>query len=190
MPTGRKRERNGAACVAATGSSTTTGLAVARVVPKWERARGCWFVIPGRGPRRPRYRRVPKRRRGWDSCSGRWRRFGSGGGEGLSSSNIAAPQDHIAADLEQLFRRVAFNVAVGNRDDHLRNHGMILTSRGWRLAPAFDFNPNTDEFAASRSVARPGRGRQLQATAGVPARSLRGMGQGAGPEGLSGNMRF
>lgn len=49
---------------------------------------------------------------------------------------------HIEADLEQLFRRVAFNVAVGNRDDHLRNHGFILGQRGWRLAPAFDVNPD------------------------------------------------
>jgi serine/threonine-protein kinase HipA len=54
-------------------------------------------------------------------------------------------EDHIASDLEQLFRRVAFNVAVGNRDDHLRNHGFILTATGWRLAPAFDLNPNLDK---------------------------------------------
>lgn len=52
---------------------------------------------------------------------------------------------HADADLEQLFRRVAFNVAVGNRDDHLRNHGFILGATGWRLAPAFDVNPNTDK---------------------------------------------
>jgi serine/threonine-protein kinase HipA len=50
-----------------------------------------------------------------------------------------------AADLAQLFRRVAFNVAVGNRDDHLRNHGFVLASTGWRLAPAFDVNPNIDK---------------------------------------------
>lgn len=48
----------------------------------------------------------------------------------------------IATDLAQLFKRVAFNVAVGNRDDHLRNHGFLLTQAGWRLAPAFDVNPN------------------------------------------------
>lgn len=51
----------------------------------------------------------------------------------------------VDADLEQLFRRVAFNVAVGNRDDHLRNHGFILGKDGWRLAPAFDVNPNIDK---------------------------------------------
>lgn len=52
---------------------------------------------------------------------------------------------HTAADLAQLFRRVAFNIAVGNRDDHLRNHGFVLASTGWRLAPAFDVNPNIDK---------------------------------------------
>jgi len=52
---------------------------------------------------------------------------------------------HVATDLEQLFRRVLFNVAIGNRDDHLRNHGFILTQTGWRLSPAFDMNPNLDK---------------------------------------------
>lgn len=52
---------------------------------------------------------------------------------------------HADADLTQLFRRVAFNVAVGNRDDHLRNHGFVLGKTGWRLAPAFDVNPNIDK---------------------------------------------
>ncbi|MBV6304625.1 type II toxin-antitoxin system HipA family toxin [Candidimonas humi] len=53
--------------------------------------------------------------------------------------------EHADADLEQLFRRVAFNVTVGNRDDHLRNHGFVLGKTGWRLAPAFDVNPNIDK---------------------------------------------
>jgi serine/threonine-protein kinase HipA len=53
--------------------------------------------------------------------------------------------EHADADLEQLFRRVAFNVAVGNRDDHLRNHGFVLGKSGWLLAPAFDVNPNIDK---------------------------------------------
>lgn len=51
-------------------------------------------------------------------------------------------QGHIDEDLAQLFRRVLFNVLVGNRDDHLRNHGFIREPSGWRLSPAFDINPN------------------------------------------------
>lgn len=51
----------------------------------------------------------------------------------------------LRSDLAQLFRRIVFNVAVGNRDDHLRNHGFLLSRGGWRLAPAFDVNPNVDK---------------------------------------------
>lgn len=49
---------------------------------------------------------------------------------------------HIAEDLKQLFTRVAFNIAVANRDDHLRNHGFMRTLAGWRLAKAYDMNPS------------------------------------------------
>ena len=44
-------------------------------------------------------------------------------------------------NLLQLYRRVVFNITVGNSDDHFRNHGFLLTSRGWTLAPAYDMNP-------------------------------------------------
>jgi serine/threonine-protein kinase HipA len=57
----------------------------------------------------------------------------------------AGDAKHVATELEQLYRRVVFNVAIGNRDDHLRNHGFILGESGWRLAPAFDVNPNIDK---------------------------------------------
>jgi len=48
------------------------------------------------------------------------------------------------ADLAQLFRRMAFNVASGNFDDHLKNHGLIRGGGGWRLTPAFDIQPTPD----------------------------------------------
>ena len=44
--------------------------------------------------------------------------------------------------LEQLYRRVAFNICVGNTDDHFRNHGFLLSSKGWVLSPAYDMNPS------------------------------------------------
>lgn len=44
-------------------------------------------------------------------------------------------------DLEQLWRRIVFNMCVSNVDDHLRNHGFILQEKGWKLSPAFDLNP-------------------------------------------------
>ncbi len=51
----------------------------------------------------------------------------------------------IKGDLEQMFRRLVFNVSIGNRDDHLRNHGFILNKKGWQLSKAFDVNPDTDK---------------------------------------------
>jgi serine/threonine-protein kinase HipA len=45
-------------------------------------------------------------------------------------------------DLEELWRRIIFNICVSNTDDHLRNHGFILERQGWVLSPAFDLNPN------------------------------------------------
>lgn len=55
--------------------------------------------------------------------------------------NGAAPQ----ADIEELWRRIAFSILITNVDDHLRNHGFLHVDRGqWRLAPAFDVNPFPD----------------------------------------------
>lgn len=45
-------------------------------------------------------------------------------------------------DLVELFARVVFSIAVSNTDDHLRNHGFLLSNDGWRLSPMFDVNPN------------------------------------------------
>ncbi|GAB2683052.1 type II toxin-antitoxin system HipA family toxin [Thalassiella azotivora] len=50
----------------------------------------------------------------------------------------------VRADLSQLWRRVAFSVAVNNTDDHLRNHGFLRARGGWVLSPAFDVNPEPD----------------------------------------------
>ena len=54
------------------------------------------------------------------------------------SANSADP----VADLHELWGRMAFSSLIGNTDDHLRNHGFLLTSNGWRLSPMFDVNPN------------------------------------------------
>ena len=45
------------------------------------------------------------------------------------------------ADRIELFRRVVFNAAVTNNDDHPRNHAALRTARGWRLTPAYDLVP-------------------------------------------------
>lgn len=45
------------------------------------------------------------------------------------------------ATLKELYRRVAFNICIGNHDDHFRNHGFLLEKNGWYLSPAYDLNP-------------------------------------------------
>ncbi len=45
-------------------------------------------------------------------------------------------------DLHELWRRVVFNVLIGNLDDHLRNHGFLYDRDDkWRLSPVYDLNP-------------------------------------------------
>lgn len=48
----------------------------------------------------------------------------------------------VTTDLEELWRRIVFYICIKNTDDHLRNHGFLLTDKGWRLSPAYDINPN------------------------------------------------
>ncbi len=53
---------------------------------------------------------------------------------------------NVEENLRQLYRRVAFNIAIGNSDDHFRNHGFLLTPRGWTLSPAYDMNPTISGY--------------------------------------------
>ena len=70
------------------------------------------------------------------------------GEDGHSYLEIAEFISHYGAnpdaDLHELWNRMAFNQIVRNTDDHLRNHGFLLTEKGWRLSPMFDVNPNPD----------------------------------------------
>ena len=54
----------------------------------------------------------------------------------------------VEENLRQLYRRVAFSIAIGNSDDHFRNHGFLLTPKGWTLSPAYDLNPTLNEYQA------------------------------------------
>jgi serine/threonine-protein kinase HipA len=58
----------------------------------------------------------------------------------------------VAKNLRQLWRRIVFNIAISNTDDHLRNHGFILTPKGWILSPAFDINPSIDKNGLSLNI--------------------------------------
>ena len=59
---------------------------------------------------------------------------------------------NIESDLRELWQRIVFNIFVSNTDDHLRNHGFILTEKGWILSPAFDINPNEDGAGLSLNI--------------------------------------
>ena len=52
----------------------------------------------------------------------------------------------VDRNLQELYRRVAFNICIGNSDDHFRNHGFLLTAKGWTLSPAYDMNPTQNEY--------------------------------------------
>lgn len=67
----------------------------------------------------------------------------------IGNIGFANPQEA----LEQLYRRVAFSIAIRNHDDHFRNHGFLLTEKGWVWSPAYDLNPsdfNTQSLLISR----------------------------------------
>ncbi len=55
-------------------------------------------------------------------------------------------------DLHQLWKRIVFNIAVSNTDDHLRNHGFLLTKTGWKLSPAYDLNPSPNSYGLSLAI--------------------------------------
>ena len=59
---------------------------------------------------------------------------------------------NVEHDLEELWKRIVFSILISNTDDHLRNHGFILTEKGWILAPAFDLNPDEDGTGLNLNV--------------------------------------
>jgi serine/threonine-protein kinase HipA len=70
-------------------------------------------------------------------------------GEGSSGASYLELAEFISRhgantdqDLEELWRRIVFSICVKNTDDHLRNHGFLLTAKGWTLSPAYDVNAN------------------------------------------------
>lgn len=95
-----------------------------------------------------RFDRTPTSRRHYVSAMTRLARDDSDGASYLDlveAIETDGASTQIGAQLEQLFRRVLFNVLIGNRDDHLRNHGFLRQGNGWVLSPAFDVNPNPEK---------------------------------------------
>ena len=59
---------------------------------------------------------------------------------------VASGGTRIETDLEELYRRVAFNICIGNADDHFRNHAFLLGKKGWEHSPAYDMNPTNSLY--------------------------------------------
>lgn len=70
---------------------------------------------------------------------------GASAADGTSYLDMAAFIKSYGAqpkqDLLELWKRIVFNMAVSNTDDHLRNHAFILIEQGWILSPLYDVNP-------------------------------------------------
>lgn len=77
---------------------------------------------------------------------------------------LHSPRAH--ADVRELWRRIAFSVAVNNTDDHLRNHGFLRTRGGWQLSPVFDVNPNP-ALGAARATSLLGQDTQAGTAAAL-----------------------
>lgn len=82
---------------------------------------------------------------------------GDNASEGVSYLELAeflqrfgTPQQ--ADDLLELWKRVVFNIAISNCDDHLRNHGFMLTTKGWKLSPVYDLTPNPDGWGLKLNI--------------------------------------
>ena len=55
-------------------------------------------------------------------------------------------------DLRELWSRIVSSIAVSNTDDHLRNHGFLLSESGWSLSPAYDITPNPPGYGLSLNI--------------------------------------
>jgi serine/threonine-protein kinase HipA len=65
--------------------------------------------------------------------------------------SIHGAPGYVATDREELFRRMVFNILVGNDDDHLRNHAFLHDAGGWRLSPLYDVLPKP-QIATERTL--------------------------------------
>ncbi len=91
-----------------------------------------------------------------------------------------APQDMG----RRLFERVVFNVAIGNNDDHARNHAASWDGQSLELTPAFDLTPqvrSSDTSAQAMDIGRDG-GRGSQFSVCVAAAADYGLSRPAAKE--------
>lgn len=72
------------------------------------------------------------------------------------------PGGDVPDDAAEMFRRMVFNVVIGNTDDHGCNHGFLMDTAGrWNLAPAFDVLPSFRSDVHALGVGPAGAARDL-----------------------------
>jgi len=59
---------------------------------------------------------------------------------------------HVEKDLHELWTRIVFSICISNTDDHLRNHGFLLSKDGWHLSPAYDINPIENSYGLKLNI--------------------------------------
>lgn len=74
------------------------------------------------------------------------------------------------AYVEEMLRRMIFNIVAHNRDDHAKQHAFIFDrARGWTLAPAYDLSfssgPNGEHYLAVAGEARDVSGNAIRTIA-------------------------
>lgn len=81
---------------------------------------------------------------------------GDGADSGVSYLDIAQAirQNSVTPkkDLQEMWKRIVFSIAVTNTDDHLRNHGFLFDSNGFHLSPLYDVNPNPEGTGLSLNI--------------------------------------
>ena len=68
---------------------------------------------------------------------------------------------NVQGDLDELWKRIVFYICVSNTDDHLRNHGFLLTGGGWILSPAYDMNPAKTGSGLSLNISETDNAQEL-----------------------------
>jgi serine/threonine-protein kinase HipA len=70
--------------------------------------------------------------------------------------------------LRELFSRIAFNIAIGNTDDHARNHAAFWNGEELELTPAYDIDPQPRSGGEAKQALAFGReGQRLSRFADV-----------------------
>ena len=76
-------------------------------------------------------------------------------------------------EVEQMFRRMVFNVLIGNKDDHAKNFSFIHLEDGWHLSPAYDLTRCVQGYNGEHATSVMGNGFPTESDMLKAAESIR-----------------